>query len=66
MVTIILSPFQKYKLYGVFPTKFILHVLLLLFATMFIVELNLENTNYKLPTYNTFLAQFLDDGTDFD
>jgi hypothetical protein len=33
---------------------------------MFIVELNLENTNYKLPTYNTFLAQFLDDGTDFD
>lgn len=43
MSTIILSPLQKYKYYGVFPTKLIVHGLLLFFAIMFMIELNYEN-----------------------
>ena len=42
-----LSPFEKYKLYGIFPWKFVLAMLLLILTTAQVVLIVNNNANYS-------------------
>lgn len=60
-----LSAWQKWKLYGRFPWKLTLHLLLLLLTTLRLLSWNVSNDEYFRATSRTFTYFFLPEDYEF-
>ena len=60
------NPFEKYKLFNIFPTKMVLSVVLVLLSMLQIL-LSLTNSSAHINSFeNSLKHAFLEDDDDFD
>ena len=55
-----MNPFDRYRIYGVWPKKMIVHILLLITATWYMFENNEVVTAILDPSVKTWFLAFLD------
>ena len=49
-----LGPIQKYNIYGVFPTKYLVHIIAVILSSILAIDQNMTNANIYKPQYDVF------------
>jgi hypothetical protein len=63
---ILLGPFKKYIMYGVFPWSLFLHTVLVLLASYQLLQTNDQIKNYQRAEQDALDKQFITTDRDFD
>jgi hypothetical protein len=59
---VLLSPIERYKWYGVFPGKFLIHLVIVILASVISIDNNIMNEDIFTPQNVVFFFTFLSDG----